>query len=65
MKFFKRLISRRTKRNNRCCECGCSCTCYGDCEGDINKCTSKKANKINCPHCCDCYIGPMAKRIFK
>lgn len=52
-------------KNNYCGECGCSCTCDSDCEGDIEKCTSKKALENGCNHHCGCYIYPMVKNFPK
>ena len=47
---------KKNSRKNYCEECGCYCTCNGDCNGDVNKCTSKKAIKEECNHCCICYV---------
>ncbi len=40
----------------------CSCECKADCEGDTNKCTSKKAKECECEHECYCYFEPLAKK---
>lgn len=56
---------KKDEQNNYCGECGCSCTCDGGCNGDTQKCTSKKATEKGCSHCCDCYIGPMLKNFPK
>ena len=40
----------------------CSCTCYADCEGDVNRCTSKKAKYRSCGHSCNCFIEPMLEK---
>ena len=49
------------KQKNFCGECNCSCTCNADCEGDVKKCTSQKAQEKQCAHCCDCFITPFIK----
>ena len=54
---------KKDEQNNYCGECGCSCTCDGECQGDIKKCTSKKAIEKDCNHCCICYTIPMSKNI--
>ena len=48
-------------QNNHCGSCGCSCTCNADCEGDVKKCTSQKAQEKQCVHCCDCFITSFMK----
>jgi len=40
----------------------CSCSCYADCEGDVNRCTSKKAKYRGCGHSCNCFIEPMLRQ---
>ena len=48
-------------QNNYCGGCNCSCICNADCEGDVKKCTSQKAQEKQCVHCCDCFITPFMK----
>lgn len=57
--------NKKDEQNNYCGECGCSCTCDGGCNGDTQKCTSKKATEKGCSHCCYCYTGPMLKNFPK
>ncbi len=56
---------KKDEQNNHCGECGCSCTCDSSCNGDVKKCTSKKAIEKGCNHCCDCYIDPIVKNFPK
>lgn len=63
MFFSRKRNSHNDKgQKNFCGGCGCSCTCDMGCNGDVRKCTSKKALEKNCSHCCQCYMGMLAKR---
>ena len=51
------------KQKNFCGGCNCSCTCDRGCNGDVEKCTSKKALEKKCSHCCECYMDMLTKRL--
>lgn len=62
---FPTFEKKKNEKNNYCGGCGCSCTCDNGCNGDVKKCTSKKAIEKGCTHCCNCFIGPMVKNFSK
>jgi len=49
-------MATKYKQKNYCWECNCSCFCNADCDGDVSKCTSKKAKAMGCKHCCACLM---------